>query len=63
MNQAGRYMMESMNVFQGIGVEVVLFALRFAVPALVIVGICRVNRGLCRWLKIEDDEFMPAATK
>lgn len=55
--------MESMNVFQGIGVEVVLFALRFAVPALVIVGICRVNRGLCRWLKIEDDEFMPAATK
>ena len=48
--------MDAMNVFQGIGVEVALFALRFAVPALVIVGICRANNAVCRWLKISDEE-------
>lgn len=55
--------MESMNIFQGIGVEVVLVALRFAVPALVIIGICRVNNALCRRLHIEDNEKTPSPAK
>jgi hypothetical protein len=54
-------MMGAMNVFQGIGVEVVLVAVRFAIPALVIYGICRANKGICRWLNIPEDE--PQAVK
>lgn len=55
--------MEAMNIFQGIGVEVALFALRFAVPALVIYGICQANKVVCRWLKISDEEPTAAVVK
>lgn len=55
--------MDAMNVFQGIGVEVALVALRFAIPVLVILGICRINNGACRLLNIPKDESPPATNK
>lgn len=48
--------MDAMNVFQGIGVVVLMFVLRFAVPALVLFGICRTYSGLCRKLGISEQE-------
>ncbi|MEZ4517100.1 MAG: hypothetical protein R3C44_09790 [Chloroflexota bacterium] len=49
--------MDEMNVFQGIGVEVLLFTLRFAIPVLAVFGICRAYNGLCRKLGISEEEY------
>ena len=48
--------MDAMNIFQGAGVELLLIVLRFVLPFLIVLGICRINRGLCnRWNMVDYD--------